>query len=140
VQTNPDRKGIPQGSPISALLSNIYMMEFDEQISKYVKAYGGSYLRYCDDILLILPGSKESEAIRVVGEKVKEIRLEIQESKTEVCRFGNSINGYRADRPLQYLGFIFDGQNIFSQVFVVVSVSGAGESWNIYCYEADGES
>lgn len=113
IETNPESKGIPQGSPLSALLSNIYMMEFDEQISGYVKTHGGSYFRYCDDILLVLPVTKDVEAVRVVGEKVKEIKLEMQESKTEVCRFRRSGNAYRADRPLQYLGFIFDGENIF---------------------------
>lgn len=113
IETNKDRKGIPQGSPISAMLSNVYMMGFDERVHAYVRSCGGSYYRYCDDVLLIVPLEKETEAKDFVGRRVNEIGLEIQAAKTEKCKFSRSAKGLRADRPLQYLGFIFDGANIY---------------------------
>ncbi|MGA4532479.1 antiviral reverse transcriptase Drt2 [Ectopseudomonas chengduensis] len=113
IETNKDKKGIPQGSPISALLSNVYMMGFDEQIHAYVQSCGGSYYRYCDDVLLIVPLEKEAEAKALVDLRVNEIGLEIQTAKTETCKFIRSVKGLRSDRPLQYLGFIFDGANIY---------------------------
>lgn len=113
IETNKLNKGIPQGSPISAMLSNVYMMGFDEQVHAYVQACGGSYYRYCDDVLLIVPLAKEAEAKDFVNQRVDEIGLEIQEAKTETCKFTRSAKGLRTDRPLQYLGFIFDGANIY---------------------------
>ncbi|HCE6613296.1 TPA: group II intron reverse transcriptase domain-containing protein [Pseudomonas aeruginosa] len=113
IKTNKDKKGIPQGSPISALLSNVYMMGFDEQIHAYVQTCGGAYYRYCDDVLLIVPLEKEAEAKALVEQRVNAIGLEIQASKTETCKFKRSAMGLRSDRPLQYLGFIFDGANIY---------------------------
>ncbi|WP_040266568.1 antiviral reverse transcriptase Drt2 [Pseudomonas rhodesiae] len=113
VETNSIGKGIPQGSPISALLSNIYMMDFDEKLYSYVENHGGSYFRYCDDILLIVPLAKEAEAIQFVDDEVAAIKLEVQKTKTEVCRFKKTAKGFRSDRALQYLGFIFDGENIY---------------------------
>lgn len=113
IETNKSKKGIPQGSPISAMLSNLYMMGFDEQVHTHVQACGGSYYRYCDDILLIVPLEKEAETKNFVDQRIYEISLEIQTAKTETCKFTRSAKGLRTDRPLQYLGFIFDGANIF---------------------------
>lgn len=113
IETNNDKKGIPQGSPISAFLSNVYMMDFDEKVHAYVESCGGSYYRYCDDVLLIVPLGREVEAKDFIRNKVDEVKLEIQEAKTETCRFTRTAKGYRSDRPLQYLGFIFDGENIY---------------------------
>jgi retron-type reverse transcriptase len=54
--------GIPQGSPISALLSNIYMFSFDKHMKNYVDSIGGKYFRYCDDMLLIVPSEYRDTA------------------------------------------------------------------------------
>jgi len=43
--------GIPQGSALSALLSNIYLVDFDEYMFKLGQTIGFIYRRYCDDIL-----------------------------------------------------------------------------------------
>ena len=40
-----DRKGMPQGSPLSPLLSNILLGPLD----KYLKSEGPKYVRYADD-------------------------------------------------------------------------------------------
>jgi len=56
--------GIPQGSPISDLLANMYLLNFDCAVRKILDALGGSYLRYSDDILLVAPGGeKEGKAL-----------------------------------------------------------------------------
>ena len=47
--------GIPQGSPISASLANIYMLEIDKHISDCVGSLGGLYMRYCDDFIIVIP-------------------------------------------------------------------------------------
>jgi len=44
--------GIPQGAPISDLLANAYLMEFDQVIFAYATSLGGRYWRYSDDIVL----------------------------------------------------------------------------------------
>lgn len=42
--------GIPQGSALSALLSNIYLVDYDEVMMEKAKSEGFVYRRYCDDI------------------------------------------------------------------------------------------
>ncbi|WP_449400480.1 reverse transcriptase domain-containing protein [Chryseobacterium wanjuense] len=46
--------GIPQGLPLSAVLANIYLLDFDRNIIKeIVRKYRGYYRRYSDDLLII---------------------------------------------------------------------------------------
>ena len=114
-KVNKDKKGIPQGSPISALLSNIYMLEFDYIVKKKVVASNGIYLRYCDDILCILPNGNVDEIHDFIINEIKtNLKLEINDKKTEVInfRFCNKKNKVVNDKRLQYLGFIYHNGTI----------------------------
>ena len=44
--------GLPQGSPSSPVLSNLYLNSFDVRLAGYLAAYGYSYTRYADDITI----------------------------------------------------------------------------------------
>ncbi len=46
--------GIPQGAPISDLLANLYLLDFDILVASWINALGGTYFRYSDDILIIV--------------------------------------------------------------------------------------
>ena len=47
------KRGIPQGTPISAAASNLYMMDFDIAAKAYCDGIGAMYRRYSDDILVV---------------------------------------------------------------------------------------
>ncbi|NVK29516.1 MAG: hypothetical protein HWE20_00835 [Gammaproteobacteria bacterium] len=106
------RKGIPQGTPISALLSNIYMIDFDVWANEEVKKVGGRYFRYCDDMLFILPRIHKNRVEGLVREHIRDLLIDINVDKTEIRDFRLIDGVVTADKPLQYLGFTFDGQRI----------------------------
>lgn len=124
VQRNPNRFGIPQGAPISDLIANFYLMHFDKAVFEYVKARGGRYMRYSDDILMILPGgiSEAQGARNFVSGEIKKYgdQLEIKDSKTCIVQFMRSsgdlkfkhIEGPQGKNGLEYLGFCFDGKQV----------------------------
>jgi len=112
VSVNHSAKGIPQGSPMSALLSNIYMLEFDQKIGQYIKTLGGNYLRYCDDILCIIPREHAAACDSLITAEIANLKLTINKDKTKTSNFIMTPQGLKCDRPLQYLGFMFDGQSI----------------------------
>lgn len=107
IEVNKTGKGIPQGSPMSALLSNIYMFSFDKEMDRAIRQIGGHYRRYCDDILLVVEEKHAAKVKDLVANKLAAIRLTMQPSKTLECIFTPL-----ADKPLQYLGLVFDGERI----------------------------
>ena len=106
------KKGIPQGTPISSLLSNIYMMDFDVWATKEVEKLGGKYFRYCDDMLFIVPSLQKKRIAGLVRDHISDLRIDINTDKTEIRDFRFIDGIIAADKPLQYLGFTFDGQRI----------------------------
>src|SRR5699024_2159519 len=54
--TSPHPKyGVPQGSPISAVLANVYMLAADKKLQEYISSFEGFYMRYSDDFIVIIP-------------------------------------------------------------------------------------
>ncbi len=113
IKTNNKPYGIPQGSPISAVLSNIFLVEFDKLMAQRASEIGSIYRRYCDDILWVCP-QEDAEAIKTfVDEEIRKCgeKLSLNYDKTENCEFRMDSNGCLVGSPpLQYLGFTFDGQ------------------------------
>jgi RNA-directed DNA polymerase len=129
------QKGIPQGSSISAFLSNLYLAEFDKHFFDLSQKRGFVYRRYCDDLLVVCPSVEANDIKNKILEKIQEYGLEIQDSKTDLIEFkANSKGVVRAFnrkkietkgievtamnegslyKNLQYLGFEFNGKEIY---------------------------
>lgn len=100
ITTNPDKFGIPQGTPISSVFSNLYMMEVDAAMANVCAKIGALYQRYSDDILIICPPDFEKHLTDALKSAVAAHKLEIKDEKTERAVFGPSSNDI-----FQYLGF-----------------------------------
>lgn len=115
IQKNVNPWGIPQGSPISAVLSNVYMFKFDELMASYARDHGDVYRRYSDDILYICKHSDAATARSIVVNTIEKLmKLNINNEKVEVIEF-DCIDNSRitvTEKPLQYLGLIFDGERV----------------------------
>jgi len=110
IQRGNKGKGIPQGSAISAFISNIYMLDFDEKINNKVQKVGGKYYRYCDDILIISDLKNSRPLLKDIQILIKNLKLEIQDKKTKIADFKEGI--LVSTNELQYLGFTYDGRKI----------------------------
>lgn len=101
--------GIPQGNPISSVLSNLYLYELDKlTISK-----GWKMVRYADDMVFSVSDLKEAQ---LVLSQVEEYLLKYRnltihpleksaDAKTAIFLKPKKQN-------MKYLGVIFDGQNL----------------------------
>lgn len=114
IRKNLNEYGIPQGTPLSGLAANVYMLEFDIAVKNYVASIGGSYRRYSDDIAVVMPSVSDEEKFVCFMEKaLKAHNLEINAKKTCKTTF-ETINGAQvcSGDVLQYLGFTLDGEKI----------------------------
>jgi RNA-directed DNA polymerase len=77
-------EGTPQGSPLSPLLSNIVLDEFDKELEKR----GHAYVRYADDCSIYV--RSEASAKRVAESIIKYIEgkllLKVNRTKTKISR------------------------------------------------------
>ncbi len=122
IEKNKKDYGIPQGSPISDLLANLYLLYFDKEMKSLAVRIGAYYRRYSDDILFICPPDHE-----MVDRVMKEMRTQISKAgknlvikpeKTNIIEFFMDKDSLKCqpystsdkDKPLEYLGFAFDGQ------------------------------
>lgn len=119
LQINRNDFGIPQGTAISAIYSNIYMLIADKFINDLISKYHGIYRRYSDDYIIVLPKItyETFETIKnTVDTFLKEtISLTIHPEKTRSILFsdGKLMNLENSSVcSLDYLGFSYDGKSV----------------------------
>lgn len=97
---NENSYGIPQGTPISAVFSNLYMLDVDRMMAALCEKYGSLYQRYSDDILIICSFENEKMISDALLTAVADEKLEIKDEKTE-----RAIFDVDNQQVFQYLGF-----------------------------------
>jgi len=124
VQKNANNFGIPQGSPISDLIANFYLLDFDKNVGDHIEKFGGYYRRYSDDILIIIPQSSGNlqDIISYIKDQISFSgqQLKIKDEKTNIVKFTVSNGKISSEclvpqdksRNFEYLGFSFDGNSI----------------------------
>ncbi|MFO1078001.1 MAG: antiviral reverse transcriptase Drt2 [Planctomycetota bacterium] len=108
IHVREEKHGIPQGSPMSAVLSNIYMHSFDLAMAEAVGRCDGIYRRYSDDILVVCPSASATPLRELVEHQLETLGLRLNSAKTEVTEFPGSCCAQPVG-GLQYLGLTFDG-------------------------------
>lgn len=119
---NTNSFGIPQGTAISGILANTYMIDVDQTICELVSHYDGLYRRYSDDTIIIIPKEKITKSEwddleYSINEIIKSAKVSEQKEKTHTFIYQNNglydINATeKISRILDYLGFTFDGQQV----------------------------
>lgn len=118
--------GIPQGLPISSVLANLYLLDFDKNIvDKLVEKKNVFYRRYSDDIIICCSQNNIEYIKKFLSLLVKEYKIDFNSDKTDIFLFKELIYNKdkdtritsikltdsicTIDHPLTYLGFEFRG-------------------------------
>jgi RNA-directed DNA polymerase len=85
-QSRDEKRGTPQGSPLSPLLANIYMRRFILGWKKlgYAERFGAYIVNYADD-MVICCRQKADEALGALRNTMEQLKLTVNEEKTRVC-------------------------------------------------------
>ena len=108
-------EGVPQGGPLSPLLSNVYLhyaldLWFERRFRKQCRGEV-YYIRYADDYLACFQAQREAEAfLKAQRERLEKFSLELEESKTKLIRFGRYAEKDALDKggkpeQFDFLGF-----------------------------------
>src|SRR5713226_331578 len=93
-------RGSPQGSPISPLLSNLYMRRFvlgwkklghEKRLKAYIVNYADDFVICCRD--------KAEEALGTMRHMMTKLKLTVNETKTRVCKL--------PEEKFDFLGYTF---------------------------------
>jgi len=81
-------RGIPQGSPISPLLSNLYMRRFVLAWKKLglERSLGSQIVTYADDLVILCKHGKAEEALQRMRDIMGKLKLTVNEEKTRLCK------------------------------------------------------
>lgn len=88
-------KGLPQGSPLSPLLANFILDDFDSDL----EAHGFKLLRFADDFIILCKTQHEAElAAQAVKNSLQEVQLTLNHDKTHIVQLSQGF---------QFLGYLF---------------------------------
>src|SRR5947199_575048 len=82
------RRGIPQGSPISPLLANLYMRRFGLgwKMLGLERSLGSRIVTYADDLVILSRKGKAEEALQRLREIMGKLKLTVNEEKKRICK------------------------------------------------------
>jgi RNA-directed DNA polymerase len=95
------RRGIPQGSPISPLLANLYMRRFVLGWKKLglEQSLGARLVTYADDLVILCRKGRAEEALQRLCEIMGKLKLTVSEEKTRICKM--------PEGEFDFLGYTF---------------------------------
>ena len=95
------RRGIPQGSPISPLLANLYMRRFVLGWRKLGlgQRLGARLVTYADDLVILCQKGNAEAALDHMRRLMGKLKLTVNEEKTRICKV--------PDETFDFLGYTF---------------------------------
>lgn len=109
-------RGIPQGTPLSGVMANIYMIEFDAEMEKFAATNQGIYRRYSDDFILVVNDSCSLDKVSYLLSDLldRDQFLKIEETKSIKLKYREKsfFDSDSNKANLTYLGFSFDGEKV----------------------------
>jgi RNA-directed DNA polymerase len=133
-------RGIPQGSPISPLLANLYMRRFVLGWKKLglEARLGTRIVTYADDLVILCRRGSAQAALTALRALMGKLKLTVNEEKTRICRVPEGsfeFLGYTFGRLYQpttgkaYLGMRPSNKSIRRMVETVHAMTAAHTTW-----------
>ena len=93
----PTQLGVPQGSPVSPILSNILLDDLDKELEKR----GHKFIRYADDLAIFVKSKRAGERVMASISRYLECKLKVKvnQAKSKVSPVKkSSVLGFEIHR------------------------------------------
>jgi RNA-directed DNA polymerase len=116
-------RGVPQGSPLSPLLSNILLDDFDKELERRQHRFA----RYADDGVILVKSKRAGERVMAsITRYLEKLKVKVNTDKSKVVRV----------QDCSFLGFTFKGRKATATVKAIVEFKRrvrrlTGRSWGI---------
>jgi RNA-directed DNA polymerase len=139
-EAKDQRRGIPQGSPISPLLANLYMRRFVlgwKQLG-LEESLGSRIVTYADDLVILCRRGKAEEALQRMCEIMSKLKLTVNTEKTRICKVPEGafdFLGYTFGRLYSptsgkaYIGYRPSKKSIRRMVQKIHALTAASMTW-----------
>src|ERR1019366_7191189 len=87
-EARDNRRGVPQGSPISPLLANLYMRRFvlGWKMLGLERSLGSRIVTYADDLVVLCKKGNAEAALQRLREIMGKLKLTVNDEKTRICK------------------------------------------------------
>jgi RNA-directed DNA polymerase len=116
-------RGVPQGSPLSPLLSNILLDDFDKELERRQHRFA----RYADDGVILVKSQRAGERVMAsITRYLEKLKVKVNTDKSKVVRV----------LDCSFLGFTFKGRKVTATVKAIMGFKRrvrrlTGRSWGI---------
>src|ERR1022692_529570 len=139
-EARDNRRGIPQGSPISPLLANLYMRRFvlGWKMFGLERSLGSRIVTYADDLVILCRRGKAEQALQPLREIMGKLKITVNEEKTRICKvpegeldfLGHTFGRmYSARTGKAYLGYRPSRKSIKRMVENVHALTARSGTW-----------
>lgn len=96
-----EKRGTPQGAPISPLLSNLYMRRFllGWKVLGHERRFEAKVVNYADDFVICCRPGNGAWALAAMRMMMRRLKLTVNEEKTHLCRL--------PEETFDFLGYTF---------------------------------
>jgi group II intron reverse transcriptase/maturase len=96
-----EKRGTPQGAPISPLLANLYMRRFvlGWKVLGHERRLAAKIVNYADDFVICCEHGAGAKALAAMRQMMQRLKLTVNEEKTHLCRL--------PDDTFDFLGYTF---------------------------------
>lgn len=116
-------RGVPQGGPLSPLLSNILLDDFDKELERRRHRFA----RYADDSIILVKSKRAGHRVMAgIIRYLEKLKVRVNKDKSNVVRVQDS----------SFLGFTFKGRKLTATVKAIMAFKRrlrrlTGRSWGI---------
>ena len=116
-------RGVPQGGPLSPLLSNILLDDFDKELERRRHRFA----RYADDCIILVKSKRAGQRVMAgIIRYLEKLKVRVNKDKSNVVRVQDS----------SFLGFTFKGRKLTATVKAIMAFKRrlrrlTGRSWGI---------